>query len=606
MKFTQFVQQYLANNKNSGLTYREAMKDDGVRCAYKQFEADQCKKGIVRKPEKRPEPKKRYNKDTGCGDNVINQYIDNNSKPSWSPPSTGAPPQPPSQKPGFPPPPPTAPKGSYQHDPFQQMAQDPYWQRNPALLAQARRQYEEAERVRREAAETTADPEPAETTADPEPAERIRVFPREETGDEPIVEEPEEDEQSQGVRFIENPEVMYIEDAPPVRREEQLLLEYDPSLVAETVREEVRQNPGVSYEQVLNMLRSMNVVSPRSIPQTITPGQAGVPLLTYNQRDTEAPMTPPPLSGATEVMPRAPMPPDAEALYRQRDAAIRRAFSLPQPPHVHVRDTEAPLEARPLSEAEQVMPAPHPPIANDMYEARRRAGIQRRLDDFASTLDDPIEQRQMMTEDVRAIEDVAEALIDEVAEEMKSPGSMQPGDITERERARGDMRKQFKAKGPEYIPDAEHGDKYILAIPRAYYEELKKRMKKERKFKRILEEKYHPLLMTIFNRVARDAVQSRNDRAERKSSSRTRRAAPVFGSREYRRAINDDIRQEAFHYGRDRTTLPDKRRKRFSLDQPHEFYHSVQESYRPAEGTGIGMDRKDKLKGLLSAIIDVI
>ncbi len=147
MKFTQFVQQYLANNKNSGLTYREAMKDDGVRCAYKQFEADMCKKGIVRKPEKRPEPKKRYNKDSGCGDNVINQYINNskeNVPPKWSPAPTGPPPQSPSQKPGFPPPPPTAPKGSYQHDPFQQMAQNPYWQRNPALLAQARRQYEEA------------------------------------------------------------------------------------------------------------------------------------------------------------------------------------------------------------------------------------------------------------------------------------------------------------------------------------------------------------------------------------------------------------------------------------------------------------------------------
>ena len=62
MKFTQFVRDYLEKNKDSGLTYREAMKDDGVRCAYKQYEADLCKKGIIRAPEKRPEPKRRYNK----------------------------------------------------------------------------------------------------------------------------------------------------------------------------------------------------------------------------------------------------------------------------------------------------------------------------------------------------------------------------------------------------------------------------------------------------------------------------------------------------------------------------------------------------------------
>jgi hypothetical protein len=135
MKFTQFVRDYLANNKDSGLTYREAMKDDGVRCAYKQYEADLCKKGIVRAPEKRPEPKKRYNKKTECGDNVINQTI---NTPQYSPSQPQSFPSPPPQV-GYQGPPPKAPRGSYAPSVIDQMAASPYYQQNPLIFEEAKK-----------------------------------------------------------------------------------------------------------------------------------------------------------------------------------------------------------------------------------------------------------------------------------------------------------------------------------------------------------------------------------------------------------------------------------------------------------------------------------
>lgn len=136
MKFTQFVRDYLANNKDSGLTYREAMKDDGVRCAYKQYEADLCKKGIIREPEKRPEPKRRYNKKSECGDNVINQTI--NTQPQFSPGQPQAHPSPPPQV-GFQGPPPKAPRGSYAPSVIDQMAASPYYQQNPLIFEEAKK-----------------------------------------------------------------------------------------------------------------------------------------------------------------------------------------------------------------------------------------------------------------------------------------------------------------------------------------------------------------------------------------------------------------------------------------------------------------------------------
>jgi len=120
------------------------MKDDGVRCAYKQYEADLCKKGIIREPEKRPEPKRRYNKKSECGDNVINQVINTaqppaQDKPTFSPAEPKARPQAPAQV-GFTPPPPKAPKGSYKEPSmFSAMEADPFYQRNPALLAEAKK-----------------------------------------------------------------------------------------------------------------------------------------------------------------------------------------------------------------------------------------------------------------------------------------------------------------------------------------------------------------------------------------------------------------------------------------------------------------------------------
>lgn len=131
MKFTQFVRDYLANNKDSNLTYREAMKDDGVRCAYKQYEADLCKKGIIRKTEKRPEPKRRYNKKSDCSScNVVINNVPASSS-SYSPPSS-----PKSKQPDLPPPPP--PQTPQQTAPQQPLSQaqaqsQEFYMENPLL-----------------------------------------------------------------------------------------------------------------------------------------------------------------------------------------------------------------------------------------------------------------------------------------------------------------------------------------------------------------------------------------------------------------------------------------------------------------------------------------
>ena len=130
MKFTQFVRDYLANNKDSNLTYREAMKDDGVRCAYKQYEADLCKKGIIRKTEKRPEPKRRYNKKSDCSScNVVINNIPSSSS-SYSPPSS-----PKSKQPDLPPPPPPPPQQTAAPPPPNPQAQSrqEFYMENPLL-----------------------------------------------------------------------------------------------------------------------------------------------------------------------------------------------------------------------------------------------------------------------------------------------------------------------------------------------------------------------------------------------------------------------------------------------------------------------------------------
>ena len=137
MKFTQFVRDYLANNKDSNLTYREAMKDDGVRCAYKQYEADLCKKGIIRKTEKRPEPKRRYNKKSDCSScNVVINNVPASSS-SYSPPSS-----PKSKQPDLPPPPP--PQTPQQTAPQQPLSQaqaqsQEFYMENPLLAPRPRR-----------------------------------------------------------------------------------------------------------------------------------------------------------------------------------------------------------------------------------------------------------------------------------------------------------------------------------------------------------------------------------------------------------------------------------------------------------------------------------
>ncbi len=133
MKFTQFVKEYLVKNKDSGLTYREAMKDDGVRCAYKQFEADLCKAGIVRETEERPVAKRKYVKKP----KVIEENITINENAPVAAPAqpqrqTSAP-----AKIGYTPPPRTAPPRQVQPQQARVPSEDPFYQANPLLAQRA-------------------------------------------------------------------------------------------------------------------------------------------------------------------------------------------------------------------------------------------------------------------------------------------------------------------------------------------------------------------------------------------------------------------------------------------------------------------------------------
>ncbi len=133
MKFTQFVKEYLVKNKDSGLTYREAMKDDGVRCAYKQFEADLCKAGIVRETEERPVAKRKYVKKP----KVIEENITiNENAPVVAPAQPQRQPSAPA-KIGYAPPPRTAPPRQVQPQQARVPSEDPFYQANPLLAQRA-------------------------------------------------------------------------------------------------------------------------------------------------------------------------------------------------------------------------------------------------------------------------------------------------------------------------------------------------------------------------------------------------------------------------------------------------------------------------------------
>ncbi len=133
MKFTQFVKEYLVKNKDSGLTYREAMKDDGVRCAYKQFEADLCKAGIVRETEERPVAKRKYVKKP----KVIEENITiNENAPVEAPAQPKRQPSAPANI-GYVPPPRTAPPRLVQPQQARVPSEDPFYQANPLLAQRA-------------------------------------------------------------------------------------------------------------------------------------------------------------------------------------------------------------------------------------------------------------------------------------------------------------------------------------------------------------------------------------------------------------------------------------------------------------------------------------
>ncbi len=145
MKFTQFVKDYLAKHPEVKLTYREAMKDDGVRCAYKQYEADLCKQGVVRETEKRPEPKRKYNKASApLVENITINTDDVIEKgPRVQAPTAPAPPGPRKggmDGPGGPPKPPR-----YGQMASRQQPEPAFYQQNPLLAQQA------VERYRRQA-----------------------------------------------------------------------------------------------------------------------------------------------------------------------------------------------------------------------------------------------------------------------------------------------------------------------------------------------------------------------------------------------------------------------------------------------------------------------
>jgi len=180
MKFTQFVKEYLAKNTDSGLTYREAMKDDGVRCAYKQFEADLCKAGIVRETEERPKVKRKYTKRPKIEENItINEF----GQPLEAPAQPKRQPSAPANI-GYTPPPRVAPPRQVMPQQARVPTEDPFYQANPLLAQRAEeaiKQYQEmvgrtapaaqpAPPALRQKKTVTIDPE-ADVFA--EPAERL-------------------------------------------------------------------------------------------------------------------------------------------------------------------------------------------------------------------------------------------------------------------------------------------------------------------------------------------------------------------------------------------------------------------------------------------------
>ena len=673
MKFTQFVQQYLANNKNSGLTYREAMKDDGVRCAYKQFEADLCKKGVVRKPEKRPEPKKRYNKDTGCGDNVINQYIDNNSKPSWSPPPTGAPPQPPSQRPGFPPPPPTAPKGSYQHDPFQQMAQDPYWQRNPALLEQARRQYEqaqaEAQRVR-DTAQREEQPvrefvEPPDSI--PESVDVVSRTPDSLMDARNVYDSFFSAEPPTSTLDSNGEELSSIYSAPSGLSGTTDNFILDQTMIPEVGRQPERRPPvrirvdedgddstGVSklsedYLRPPLTKKPVRVQMDDDYSTVFTQDEKeNRPKRQYRERSTgidlrNKPTTP--LEQRTYIrnteVPRIPPPLMSEGVQAVRDRTLVRLQDVPEQELYEIIDEEL-MKSKSAVDREKVMEE----LRKAKEDSTAFSGVQKELKPGAEIrrrYGSPVQTTGVRFTDeeeaTKLITEVADIVIDEV---MKGEGKWTSllGSVPETilELAEKKRRKEAKKKGK----DRQTREKEYLDNMYSTFE------------------RYGTVLKAAMERVAEDARQSRQREAEaaaerkvrrqeKKKTSKGRRDGgedefaddaldarkkPRFGTREYRQELRQRIREgvnrhineppsrgvrpisETMQY---RPDVPFAYNYRPRVVTPEEITRSTMSGVRrdrarlgmnernedmDIEGTGMG--RKDKLKGLISALIDVI
>lgn len=535
MKFTQFVKQYLATNKDSGLTYRDAMKDDGVRCAYKQFEADLCKKGIVREPEKRPEPKKRYNKSASCGDNVINQYIDTNKEnipPKWSPAPTGPQPQPPSQRPGFPPPPAKAPRASYQQDPFQQMAQNEYWQRNPALLAQARRQYEEAMSQ----------------------AEQVR---------------------------------------DTAEREQQPVPEF--ILPAESLDGEIPES----------MMTS--------------PPLSTIPSGTQDSSFLSAPSG---LSGTTD---------DFE-FNQSLDPEEESAATPAPPPSFRGRKTQKPKIPPPLM-SQGVKEGPQRTISK--VEDIPEQELFEIIDEELMNSQAAVSREQVMQELMKAKED-STALV-------QSP--LQPGGVrfTDEEEAAKLLESIFDYVMDEALEDGGKWTAMLGTVPSALKSVARDKKKAEGKDRKtirkenvdsILEvmEKYEPVLKAAMERVAEDARQAKEryadksmQRLEKKKQSLGRidereegRKKAKFGTKEYRaeqrqrirdgvRNSNPNVMPANDHLGSppSRGIRPISETMQYRPDVP--FAYSARfHPGRKVEGSGMDDDRKDKLKELISALIDVI
>ena len=575
MKFTQFVQQYLANNKNSGLTYREAMKDDGVRCAYKQFEADQCKKGIVRKPEKRPEPKKRYNKDTGCGDNVINQYIDN--QPKWSPPSTGAPPQPPAQKPGFPPPPPTAPRGSYRPDPFQQMAQDPYWQRNPALLEQARRQYEQAQAEAQQVRET---------------AER---------------------EEPQAQEFIMPPESIEGE-IPPESLVTTPFLSTIPSYEGEDST--IYTPPTGVTENTDNFILDQTMDQDEESAAT-QPPPPPKPKRQYKERSTgidlrnkpETPLEQRRYIRNTEV-PRLPLPLMSEGVQPIRDRTLVRLENIPEQELYEIIDEEL-MNSQAAVDREKVMEQLR------KERDRTRSGII------------PLKQGGVKFTDeeeaTKLISDIADIVVDEAVEDggewISSLGFL-PDALKEVELERKKEKKERRDKELDKMWTTY--EKY-LPVLKNLLEKVQEdaRQARQREAERAAERK-------ILRQEKKKTSKERRDGGEVADDTKKK---PRFGTREYRQELRQRIREGVNSHLRappSRGVRPISETMQYRPDVPFHYTYTPQRGVRPEDITrsvtsgvsrdrsllglnernmeidGSGISRKGKLKELISALIDVI